>query len=43
MRVVGEIFRYKQELLCYDECGSAKPQIKVQEAGSSRPPRGGRG
>ncbi len=31
MRVVGEIFRYKQELLCYDECGSAKPQIKAQE------------
>ena len=31
MRVVGEIFRYKQELLCYDKCGSAKPQIKAQE------------
>lgn len=28
MRVVGEIFRYKLELLCYDKCGSAKPQIK---------------
>ena len=31
MRVVGEIFRYKLELLCYDKCGSAKPQIKAQE------------
>lgn len=31
LRVVGEIFRYKLELLCYDKCGSAKPQIKAQE------------
>ncbi len=31
MQVVGKIFRYKQELLCYDTCGSAKPQIKAQE------------
>lgn len=31
MRVAGEIFRYKLELLCYDKCGSAKPQIKAQE------------
>ena len=31
MQVVGRIFRYKQELLCYDKCGSAKPQIKAQE------------
>lgn len=31
MQVVGKIFRYKLELLCYDKCGSAKPQIKAQE------------
>ena len=31
MQVVERIFRYKQELLCYDKCGSAKPQIKAQE------------
>ena len=31
MQAPPRIFRYKQELLCYDKCGSAKPQIKAQE------------